>query len=243
MDVRFIATTSGKLSELSIVSGQLIYLSDINATYYDMGSTRRLISSMRLVSSLPSTSSAQAGVIYGIVNDDGNIDASVWDADNSVFRQMTGYVATTSTLGLVKPDGSTITIDSNGVISCHPEVTTLPASSIIYDNTISGLASTTSQGAIDEVKTISNDAVASASSAMSAAEAASIDAANASTAAAAASTAAEYAMELVAQSASVVQSYEARLEAVEAIASRLEAVEAVAAVALEIESPPTTAVQ
>lgn len=238
MDVRFIATTSGKLSELSVVSGQLIYLSDLNATYYDMGSTRRLVSSMRLVSALPSTSVAQEGVIYGLVNADGNVDASVWDSDASQYRSLTGYVATTNTLGLVKPDGTTITIDSNGVISCHAEVTSLPASSITYDNTVSGLSSTNSQLAIDEVKSISDDAVASATSAAQQAQAASVDAANASTAAAAASTAAEHALELVAQSASVVQTYEARLEAVEAIASRLEAVEAVAAVALEIETPP-----
>lgn len=235
MDVRFIATTSSKLSELSIVNGQLIYLSDLNATYYDMGSTRRLISSMRIVSSLPSTSTAQDGVIYGLVNNDGKIDASVWDSNASTYRQLTGYVATASSLGLVRPDGTTITIDANGVISCHPEVTHLPASNITYDNTVSGLPSTTSQGATDDLKLIADDAVASATSAVSQAEAASIAAANASTAAAAASTAAQYAMELVAQSASVVQSYEARLEAVEAIASRLEAVEAVAAIALTTE--------
>lgn len=186
MDVRFIATTSGKLSELSVVSGQLIYLSDLNATYYDMGGTRRLMSSMRVVPALPSTSVAQEGVLYGVVNAAGHVDASVWDASASTYRSLSGYVATTNTLGLVKPDGTTITIDANGVISCHAEVTTLPAESITYDNTSSGLAATSAQAAIDEVNTVAGNAVASATSAMTQAQSAATAAANASTAAAAA---------------------------------------------------------
>lgn len=235
MDVKFIATTSGQLSELSIVNGQLIYLSDRTATYYDMGNTRRLISSMQIVSSLPSTSVAQEGVIYGLVNADGNVDATIWDANASTYRQMTGYVATTSTLGLVKPDGTTITIDANGVISCHAEVTSLPASSITYDNTTSGLSATVAQTAIDEVKVISDNAVASASSAATAAQSASNDAAAASTAAAAASTAAQQALELSAQAASVIQSYESRLQAVEAFASTISDLVSVAAISLTTE--------
>lgn len=228
MDVKFIATTSGQLSELSIVNGQLIYLSDRTATYYDMGNTRRLISSMQIVSSLPSTSVAQEGVIYGLVNADGNVDATIWDANASTYRQMTGYVATTSSLGLVKPDGTTITIDANGVISCHAEVTSLPASSITYDNTTSGLSATVAQTAIDEVKVISDNAVASASSAATAAQSASNDAA-------AASTAAQQALEISAQSASVVQSYESRLQAVEAFASTISNLVSVAAISLTTE--------
>ena len=94
MDVRYIATTSDKLSELAVVNGQLIYLSDKNATYYDMGGSRRLVSSMKVVSALPSTSAAQESVIYGIVNDSGKVDASIWDASASTFRQLSGYKAT-----------------------------------------------------------------------------------------------------------------------------------------------------
>lgn len=235
MDVRFIATTSDKISELSVVNGQLIYLSDINATYYDMGASRRLISSMRIVASLPSTAAAQEGVIYGVVNASGNVDATVWDPTAHTYRQLSGYVATANSLGLVQPDGTTITIDANGVISCHPEVTSLPASSIVYNNTTSGLASTTAQGAIDEVKTISNNAVASASSAVSQAEAASIAAAGASTAAASAEASAQSAYELAAHASSVVQTYNARLQAVEALASTISALVQTAAISLTTE--------
>lgn len=219
MDVRYIATTSDKLSELAIVNGQLIYLSDVNATYYDMGNSRRLISSMRVVSSLPSTSVAQQGVIYGLVNGAGRVDASVWDASASTFRQMTGYVATASSLGLVRPDGTTITIDANGVISCHSPVTELPADQITYDNTTSALAATNAQVAIDEVNTTATGASASASSAIASASSA-INAANAaSSLAASASTAATSALELIAQATTAIAALETRLQAVEAVAS------------------------
>ena len=63
MTIKYIATTSDKLSNLPLSDGQLIYLKDINATYYDMSSSRRLMSSMRLVSALPSTAAAQEGVL------------------------------------------------------------------------------------------------------------------------------------------------------------------------------------
>lgn len=239
MDVRFIATTSSKLSQLSVVDGQLIYLTDLNATYYDMGSSRRLISGVRIVPSLPSTSVAQEGVLYSVVNVQGQLDASIWDSSANVYRSLSASMATTSTLGVVKPDGQTIFIDANGVISSHRPVTSLPASSVTYDNSVSGLSSTEVQGAVTEVSSIAGNAVASATSAMNAAEVASVSAANASTAAAAASTAAATASAQAAAASSVVQSYEARLQAVEAIASRLEAVEAIAAIALTTEGPTT----
>lgn len=210
MDVRYVATTSDKLSELAIVNGQLIYLSDLNATYYDMGNSRRLVSSMRIVSSLPSTSVAQEGVIYGVVNGAGRVDATVWDASASTFRQMTGYVATTSTLGLVKPDGTTIVIDSNGTIST--QITAVPASVVTYDNTASGLSSTSAQLAIDEVASTASQAAASASNASDVAAAA-------STAAAAASTVASSALDLARQASTAIASMETRLQAVEAVAS------------------------
>lgn len=167
MDVKYIVTTSNKLSELSIVNGQLIYLSDLNASYYDMGGTRRHVCSMRLVSSLPSTSTAQDGLIYGITNASGYVDAYVWDAGASTYRSLSGYVATTSSLGLVKPDGVTIQIDANGVISTHSEVISLPATSVTYDNSTSQLAATNAQLAIDEVNVIASGAATAASSAVS----------------------------------------------------------------------------
>lgn len=246
MDVKYIATTSGKLSELSVVNGQLIYLSDLNATYYDMNNTRRLMSSMRVVSSLPSTSVAQEGVLYGVVNAAGHVEASVWDSSASTYRSLSGYVATTTSVGLVKPDGTTITIDSNGVISCHAEVTSLPSSSITYDNTTSGLAATNAQLALDEVTTITNDAVASATSATNVAQQAVQTAAGASTTAAAAeqtaanaSTAAAAAQQTAANASTLASSFESRIAALESFAStavtRIQAVESVATIALTTE--------
>lgn len=260
MEVKFIATTSAKLSELSIVSGQLIYLSDLNATYYDMGTSRRLMSSMRLMPALPSTSIAQEGVLYGVVNAAGNIEASVWDASASTYRCLSGYKATTTSLGLVQPDGTTITVDANGVISCHAEVTSLPATSITYDNSVSGLTATNAQLAFDEIKSLTDDAAASASTAITIANGASTAAAAAEQAATNASTAAAAASAAASQAAGQVSQFESRISALESQAStvasrisglestvssygstfssvetRLAAVEAVAAIALTTE--------
>lgn len=154
MNVSYVATTSGKLSELAIVNGQIIYLSDLNATYYDMGNTRRLISSVRIVDSLPSTAVVQENVIYCVPNSSGSVSASIWDPTSELFKSLVGQVATVGTLGLVQPDGTSITIDENGVITAHGTVDALPASSVIYDNSESGLASTEVQSALGEIVNI-----------------------------------------------------------------------------------------
>ncbi len=218
MDVRFISTTSSKLSQLAVSNGQLIYLADLDASYYDMAGQRRPLSSMRVVSSLPSTSVAQEGVLYAVINNDGHADASIWSASMSRYVPLSGYAATATTLGLVKPDGTTITIDANGTISCHPEVTSLPASSITYDNTSSGLTADDAQDAIDEVLGVANTASSTASQAASDASAAQATASQAASDASAAQTAASQAQQAVA-----------------ALEARLQAVEAVAAIALTTE--------
>lgn len=51
--------------------------------------------------------------------------------------------ATTSALGLVKPDNTTITVDNNGAIAA--------TSAVSYDHTASGLSSSTVKTAIDEL--------------------------------------------------------------------------------------------
>ena len=148
MDVKFVTTASTKLSELPIVNGQLIYLSDKNYAYYDVGGSRRAVSGMKIVASLPSTATVQEGVLYGLVNSSGQVAVSVWDASASTYRALSGStIATTSSLGLVQPDGTTLTIDSNGVLT----VSSLPSSAVTYNNQISGLSSTTAQGAFDEI--------------------------------------------------------------------------------------------
>lgn len=164
MDVKFITTTSSRLPEMPVVNGQLIYLSDINATFYDMAGIRVFISSTRLVDELPTV--GQENILYCIINNAGHIDSYMWDPVTSTYKQLSGYAATTTTLGLVKVDGTTITIDSNGTISGHPPVETLPASAITYDNTISGLSATNVQLGLDELTVDVNSATTTAESAL-----------------------------------------------------------------------------
>lgn len=199
MDVRFISTTSSQLPSLTVANGQLIYLADKDAAYYDMGDLRRPLASMRVVSALPPSSSVQENVLYAVINAEGHADASIWDASSSTYVSLSGYKATASSLGLVQPDGTTITIDSNGVISCHAEVTTLPASSITYDNSDSGLTADDAQEAIDEVYGFATTAQLTADNAVAAASTAQI---TADEAVAAAATAQITADEAVAAAAS-----------------------------------------
>lgn len=156
MDVKFISTTSDRLPDLPIVSGQLIYLSDEIGTYYDIAGHRNFISGFRLVSELPNT--GHENVLYGIINDSGVVDAYIWDPDNSEFVMLSGYAATADRLGLVMPDGETITIDENGVISVA-SISSIDAEDVTFDNTTSGLSSTNVQAAIDEVVTDLGDKV------------------------------------------------------------------------------------
>lgn len=218
MDILWTSTTSSKLSELNIVNGQLIYLTDINAAYYDVGSRRRLVSNLQIVNALPSTSAAQEGAIYGMISGTGHLDTWVWDATSSTYKQMTGYLATASSAGLVKPDGTTITVDTNGVISALQQE--LSADNVTYDNSISGLSSTSVQEAIDEVNTLVNNAASAAASASTTAAAASQTASQAASAAANASTLAQSAFEIASSASTVVQGFESRIQALEAIAAK-----------------------
>ena len=211
MDVKFTQTTSEKLSSLSIINGQLIYLIDKDASYYDIGGARRPIASVKLVNALPTSAQVQEGMLYIVISNDGKADASIWNPSTSSFASLSGHIATTSSVGLVKPDGTTITITSDGTISCHAEVTTLPASNITFDNTTSGLASTAVQGALDEVSVTASGAATSAAAASAAAAGAATSAAAAQATASGASTA--------------VAALELRVAALEALAERVLIVE------------------
>lgn len=145
MNVKFTLTTSARLPELSVTNGQLVYLQDLDEAYYDAGDERKRIGGVKKVSELPST--GREGTIYVVINASGKGDASIWDSTTSSFVPLTGYAATASSLGLVKPDGTSITIDSNGVISSVGG----SADHVTYDNTTSGLTATTVQSAIDEL--------------------------------------------------------------------------------------------
>lgn len=158
MEIQFISTTSNKLSDLPIINGQFITLQDADGSYYDVGGSRKVITGFRLVSSLPST--GQSGIIYGVTNADGHVDVSVWDSSTASYKQLSGYKATASSLGLVKPDGKTITINSNGVISFK----SAPSTKVTYNNSTSGLAATNVQTAVDEVSATASTALSIAQS-------------------------------------------------------------------------------
>lgn len=64
MDVKFITTTSEKLSDLPVVNGQIIALSDISGYYYDMNDTRYTASNIEFVNNLPTSGSANKLYIY-----------------------------------------------------------------------------------------------------------------------------------------------------------------------------------
>lgn len=64
MDVKFISTTSEKLSDLPVVNGQIIALSDISGYYYDMNDTRYTASNIEFVNNLPTSGSSNKLYIY-----------------------------------------------------------------------------------------------------------------------------------------------------------------------------------
>lgn len=185
MNVKYVATTASKLSQLSIVNGQLVYLTDRNASYYDMDGERRLLTGVRVVSALPAAANAQVGVLYCIINADGTVSASIYDSTESEFAGIAGIKATSSSIGAVKPDGVTLTVDADGMLT----VSALPSTYITYDHTASQLSATNVQDAIDEVNTAVTNAATVASNASTAAAAASTLASTALSTAQAATTA------------------------------------------------------
>ena len=154
MNVKFTSTTSDKLSSLLISNGQLIYLSDSQEVYQDLNNARKKFTDVHFVSSIDGLT-GRTGKIYVVIGSNGKADAYVWDSTSSTFIALSSPLATVSTPGLVKPDNSTITVDSNGVISVISSGTTV-ATEISYDNTTSGLAATNVQTAVDEVVAMSS---------------------------------------------------------------------------------------
>ncbi len=73
MDVKFTTCPRAKLNELEIINGQIIYLADEDACFYDIANIRRAITGVRVVEGLPQT--GQPGVIYV---DIGHSPASMW---------------------------------------------------------------------------------------------------------------------------------------------------------------------
>lgn len=220
MDVRFISTTSARLPDIPIIEGQLIYLRDINATYYDISSQRNPISGFHLVNRLPDN--GQPHVIYGVINSSGKVDASIWDTETGSFKPMTGYIATSESVGLVKPDGDTITISEDGTITAVTHIDHIPASSVTYDNSESGMEAENAQAAIDELSTGVNDAAYTASTALNRANSASSAASEAGSAAQEASNEATAASNAVVLLEGRVQTLESKVQTLESKVQTLE---------------------
>jgi len=108
MYVKFTTTTSDKLSTLAITNGQIIALADVDGYYYDMGGTRHSATGVKLVPMLPAT--GQTGLVYIFNN-----KFYLWDGTQ--FVSAMAPIATATDPGLVKPDGVTIRMTSDGTIS------------------------------------------------------------------------------------------------------------------------------
>lgn len=108
MYVKFTTTTSDKLSTLAITNGQIIALADIDGYYYDMGGVRHAAVGVKQVDILPAA--GQSGMIYIF-----NSKLYVWNGTQ--FVDATVDIATTLNPGIVKPDGTTILVSSDGTIS------------------------------------------------------------------------------------------------------------------------------
>ena len=87
MDVKFTSTTSARLSQLPITNGQIIYLSDKDASFYDIGNTRRSVSGVKFVASLPQ--SGVTDIIYVVISN-GDAVLYVWDTTSSTFLSISG---------------------------------------------------------------------------------------------------------------------------------------------------------
>ena len=138
-NVIFRRDTTANIANIPIVDGQILLSTDDNFIYLDNGNQRIQYRN----------NGTSSGVTY--INTTSGLSADdVQDAIDELAERT--QVATSSRLGIVKPDGDTITIDSNGVLTGNRG----SADSITYSNTVSELESTNVQGAIDELKSLIN---------------------------------------------------------------------------------------
>lgn len=90
---KFVTTTSEKLNTISVVNGQVIALSDRDAWFYDMGSTRHMIASNAYITSLPATGAENT--LYVLAAASG--DSGLYIYDGSAFVKIAGLKATSAT--------------------------------------------------------------------------------------------------------------------------------------------------
>ena len=138
--VVFLRDTTNNIANIPVVDGQIIFSTDENFIYIDNGDTRYQYRNNGLSS----------GVQY-INTTSGLISTDVQGAIDELSART--QIATTSTNGISRPDGSSITINGQGVLSAANKT----ASDISYNNSSSGLSANKVQGAIDELKSLIDD--------------------------------------------------------------------------------------
>ncbi len=87
MQVKFVQTTRARLSSLPVTNGQLIYLKDEDASFYDLSDARHSLIGVRVVNSLPNT-----GVANVLYIDLSSTDKTtfIWDTTTSQFVNVSG---------------------------------------------------------------------------------------------------------------------------------------------------------
>lgn len=128
MKVKFIETSSAKLSSVPITNGQIIALNDIDAWYYDMGNERRIVSGQLQVDSLPS--SGKSGILYVLSSSSAN-GVYVWDGSAFTCIATTYPTATNSVSGILSSSDHTKYEDANNKKHTHANKEILD--SIEYD--------------------------------------------------------------------------------------------------------------
>ena len=135
--VVFLRDTTNNIANIPIVDGQIILSTDENFIYLDNGNRR--------------IQYKNNGISSGVQYDNTTSGLAGEDVQSAIDELSDRtQIATTSKAGIVKPDGTSITINSSGKISAQSQT----ASTVSYSNTSSGLSSNKVQGAIDELKSL-----------------------------------------------------------------------------------------
>lgn len=131
--VVFLRDTTSNIENIPIVDGQIILSTDENFIYLDNGNQRIQYRNNGLASGIQydNTQSGLSGTTVQSAIDE------VADRTN---------IATVVNAGIVKPDGTTIKINSSGVIRAEAS-----GSGVSYNNSTTHMTATDVQGAIDEL--------------------------------------------------------------------------------------------
>lgn len=141
--VVFLRDTTNNIANIPIVDGQIILSTDENFIYLDNGNQRIQYRNNGLAS----------GVQY--VNTQSGLSGTDVQAAIDEVADRTN-IATVVNAGIVKPDGTTIKINTSGVIRAEST-----GANVSYNNSTTHMTATDVQGAIDElysmITAVSND--------------------------------------------------------------------------------------